>query len=85
VKNGADPKQMKLKGMAVNSQKFRTLSYKTFQFVDSLSFLDASLDKVVKDLESGGHEFPLLQECGVVDSGDKLELIKRKGELPYYI
>ena len=47
-------------------------------FIDSMLFLNSSLDKLIKNL--GDEDFKYLSE---VFSGEKLELVKKKGIYPY--
>ena len=47
-------------------------------FVDSMLFMNSSLDKLVKNLSS--EDFKYLSE---IYSGEKLELVKKKGVYPY--
>ena len=47
-------------------------------FIDSMQFLDSSLDALVKNLSEMDFKY-LLQELG----GDLLELVKQKGVYPY--
>ena len=63
--------------------RIRTLNMWCYQFIDSLSFLDSSLDKVVNDLSAGDHDFPILKRSGVTKNQTQLDLIQRKGVFPY--
>ena len=47
-------------------------------FIDSMLFLNSSLDKIVKKLNSEDFKY-LSEEFG----GEKLELVKKKGIYPY--
>jgi hypothetical protein len=68
----------------LNSEKFLTLSFSDIRFIDSLNFLNCSLDSLSKNLQTPDNknikylvsEFP-----GI--SPDALELVKRKGIYPY--
>ena len=51
---------------------------KNIVFIDRMLFLNSSLDKLVKNL--GSEHFKYLSE---VFSGEKLELVKKKGIYPY--
>ena len=51
---------------------------KNLIFIDSMLFMDSSLDKLVKNLSS--EDFKNLSE---IYSGEKLELVKKKGIYPY--
>ena len=51
---------------------------KNIVFIDSMLFLNSSLDKLVKNL--GSEDFKYLSR---ESSGEKLELVKKKGVYPY--
>lgn len=88
-----------IEGLAHNGERFRTLNFGMFKFVDSLSFMDSGLDKIVQDLQAGEHTFPILRKSGLLGSdginadgvlaeGDsparrRLNLLTRKGVFPY--
>ena len=48
-------------------------------FIDSMQFMDSSLDKLVKSLSDKGFKY-LIKEFG----SENLELLKQKGAYPYY-
>ena len=81
-----DRKRLRLEGLPFNSERFRTITVNNIQFIDSLHFLSASLEELVKDLSAGGtHEFSLLKN-NLLDralSPQELGLISRKGFFPY--
>lgn len=56
-----------------------------FEFKDSLSFLNSSLDTLVKNLKEKGHEFALLNQCGLVppDKPELKNLMTKKLYYPY--
>ena len=78
-----DFKSMNLEAISTNSEKMRSIQYRKFVFLDSLSFLDASLEKVVADLKCSNHQFPILRKSGLVQNEEQLELISSKGIFPY--
>ena len=51
---------------------------KNLVFIDSMLFMNSSLDKLVKSL--GSEDFKYLSKAF---SGEKLELVKKKGIYPY--
>ena len=59
-------------------EKYMSFSLNNLVFIDSMLFLNSSLDKLVKNLSDS--DFKWLSE---VFSGEKLELIKKKGIYPY--
>lgn len=56
-----------------------------FVFLDSTAFLDGSLDGIVQDLKSSGHDFPLVKKSGLVKNEKQLELLCQKGVYPYQL
>ena len=59
-------------------EKDMSFSLNDFVFIDSMLFMNSSLDKLVKNLSDSN--FKYLRE---VFSGEKLELVKKKGVYPY--
>ena len=55
-----------------------SFSLNNLVFIDSMLFMNSSLDKLVKNLSDS--DFKCLSE---VFSGEKLQLVKRKGIYPY--
>ena len=79
-----DRDKMRLAGLPLNSERFRTVTVNRIQFVDSLHFLSASLADLVDDLSSdGAHTFPLLKQLKPGMTEQELSMIKRKGFFPY--
>ena len=77
-------REKRVKGLAYNGQKFRTLDIGRVSFVDSLSLLDASLGELVSDLVKEGHNFPILEASGIYETEEQRELlIRSKGIYPY--
>lgn len=69
--------------MSYNQNKLRTLSMWIFKFIDSMAFLDSSLDALVNDLVLGKHDFPIIRKSGIAQTPKQLELISKKGIFPY--
>lgn len=80
---GVNMAQYNLEGLSMNTEKFRTLKFGTFQFMDSLSFFNASLEKIIADLVDSDHGFPILKRSGWVQNNKQLNLLTRKGVFPY--
>ena len=59
-------------------EKYMSFSLNNLVFIDSMLFMNSSLDKQVKNLNDG--DFKYLSEKF---SGEKLELVKKKGICPY--
>ena len=70
-----------VRGIARNAEKLRTISYKKFQFLDSLDFLQSSLAELVESVKETDCVFPLLQQF-CPDSSKRL-LLMRKNVFPY--
>lgn len=75
--------QLRLDAISTNTEKMRSIGYRRLMFLDSLAFLDASLDKVVKDLKDSSHKFPILRRSGLVHNREELNLLSQKGIFPY--
>lgn len=73
-----------ISGLPINSEKFRTLNFNCYTFLDSLAFLNASLDELVGDLERN-HPFNIMDQLDFYEKGDldKKELLLKKGVFPY--
>jgi hypothetical protein len=75
-----------IKGLAYNMEKFRTITLNSFLFLDSYSFLSASLSEIVNDLKQNkDHQFKILDQLRLYGKKDKKkkELLIRKGVYPY--
>jgi uncharacterized C2H2 Zn-finger protein len=81
-----DDRITNVNGLAYNSEKFRTLTLNSFVFLDSLSFLSASLSELVNDLtQNKDHKFTILDQLNLYGENEekKKNLIIRKGVYPY--
>jgi hypothetical protein len=81
-----NPRIETIEGLALNTEKFRTIRINSFVFLDSLAFLNAPLSELVNDLaRSKEHKFALLDQMNLYkNSSSKLkELLIRKGCYPY--
>ena len=77
-------REKRVKGLAMNGQKFRTVTLGKVEFVDSLHLLDASLSELVNDLVEENHPFPILKASGIYNTEQQRELlIRSKGVYPY--
>ena len=64
-----------------NTEKYISFSIDKLDFIDSLQFMNASLERLVSNLSKGGEDmFPTLQKH---TEADKLPLLLRKGVYPY--
>ena len=76
----------KLTALPYNTEKFCTLEMNSYQFKDSLSFLNASLNELMNDLmKNKNHSFSIIDQLGLYSKGEeeKKQLLLRKGVYPY--
>ena len=74
-------KDQKINCIPNNTEKYISFSIDNLDFIDSLQFMNASLEKLVSNLaKDGANKFPILQKY--IDS-DKVPLLLRKGVYPY--
>ena len=76
MKIGFDNKD-KLHCIPLNSEKFISFSYNKYRFIDSMAFLNSSLDTLVSNLDDAD-KYNLKEHYG-----DKFELVNKKGSFPY--
>ena len=74
--------------LPVNTAKFRCFSINRFRFMDSMSFLTASLSSLGEQLKTSNCDYKLLQQSELVledgkVNANKLSLLTRKGIFPY--
>ena len=65
--------------IATTSERYVSVTLDDLRFVDSLQFLNMSLDKLVDNLFKSGSDFPVLRQRFV----EHVELLVRKGVYPY--
>lgn len=71
-----------------NGENFRTISFNSFDFVDSISFLQASLGSLADDLRESNHNFKILKQTyltktlGKFDKA-KYDMVLQKSFFPY--
>ena len=74
-------KDKKINCIPNNTEKYISFSIDNLDFIDSLQFMNASLEKLVSNLaKNGDNKFPTLKKY--IDS-DKVPLLLRKGVYPY--
>jgi hypothetical protein len=71
-----------------NGENFRTISFNSFEFIDSLAFLQASLSELSSDLKDSGHTYELLKQTDLVKTNGKFdkkkyEVLLEKSFFPY--
>ena len=70
-----------LNAIPLNTQRFKVLIINKCTLLDSLSFLNDSLEKLVTTLVASNHPFPILRQW--LTDEEKLGLLLRKGVFPY--
>ncbi len=76
----------KMNALPYNTERFRCIEMNSFRFLDSLSFLNASLSELMENLKRNKlHTFPIIDQLEIYSAEDvkKKELILRKGVYPY--
>lgn len=71
-----------------NGENFRTISFNSFEFNDSLAFLQAPLAQLCSDLKETDHKYELLKSTYIVKTdgkfdGEKFEMVLKKSFFPY--
>jgi hypothetical protein len=85
-KLGGDERITHLEALAYNTEKFRTIQVNSYIFLDSLSFLNASLNELMTDLlKNRNHNFAIVDQMHLYpkNSTHMKQLILRKGVYPY--
>jgi hypothetical protein len=81
---GGDERITKLEGLPYNTEKFRTIQLNSFVFLDSLSFLNASLSELMNDLvRNKNHDFGIIRQQQLYTTKLQKKLLLRKGVFPY--
>ena len=69
--------QGEIKCIPTNTEKYISFSLGNLRYIDSVSFMQSSLDRLVK----GSDEFPIMQK--IVSEENKRQLLLKKGIYPY--
>ena len=67
-----------IKVLPFNGEHFRTIEFKGFQFLDSLAFLQASLDQLSDDLSKTDHNYQILKQTYLTKTNNKFDSEKFK-------
>ena len=59
-----------------NSENFRTISFNSFIFCDSMSFLQASLAKLSDDLSKTNNSYLILKQTDLVKTNNRFDRVK---------
>lgn len=81
----------KIKNLSVlpyNGENFRTISFNSFEFVDSISFLQASLGSLAEDLKDSNRDFKIMKQTFLTQTNGKFdpkkyEMVLQKSFFPY--
>ena len=77
-----------LRVLPFNGENFRTLSFNSFEFIDSLAFLQSSLSELASDLKDSGHTYNILRQTDLVKTAGKFDknkfnMLLEKSFFPY--
>ncbi len=78
----------KISVLPFNGENFRTISFNSFEFVDTLAFLQAPLAELCSDLKDTGHNYEILKQTYLVQTNGKFdkkkyEMVLSKSFFPY--
>lgn len=71
-----------------NGENFRTISFNCFEFADSYSFLQASLDTLANNLKVSNHDFTIIKQSYLAKTNgrfdqEKYQMVLQKSYFPY--
>ena len=77
-----------IKVLPFNGENFRTISFNSFEFIDSLAFLQAPLSELCSDLKDSGHNYDILKQTYLVQTNGKFDkkkynMVLEKSFFPY--
>lgn len=72
-----------LSALPYNTERFRTITMNSFTFLDSLSFLNASLDELTNDLVQSSSTFSIMEQLKLYKTVEEKKLLLRKGVYCY--
>ena len=77
-----------IKVLPFNGENFRTISFNSFEFVDTLAFLQAPLSELCSDLKDTGHQYDILKQTYLVKTNgkfdkQKFDMVLKKSFFPY--
>jgi len=78
----------KINILPYNGENFRTISFNSFELIDSLAFLQAPLVKLCLDLKESGHDYKILKQTYLVKTNgefdqSKYDMVLQKSFFPY--
>ena len=74
------PEDTKLASLPLNTEKIRTLRIGNFNFLDSFSFLQGSLDELTRNLTNATDDLEILDQMNLIFDQESRELLLRKGK-----
>lgn len=80
---GRDNPFLKISILARNSEKYTSVNLDNFQLMDTMSFMQTSLDNMAQDLVNDIHEFSLLHQFEKLNTPEKFVIATRKNVFPY--
>ena len=72
-----------LQAMCFNSQRFRSISFDLFNFLDSMQFISDSLENISNQLLKSQWPYEVLKNSGLYANQYQKQLLLRKGVFPY--
>jgi len=88
VKALNDVQVSNIKVLPYNGENFRTISFNSFEFNDSVAFLQGSLSQLTTDLSESFHDYNILKQTFLVKTdgsfdAQKMDLLLKKSFFPY--
>lgn len=74
------PEDTKISSLPLNTEKIRTLRIGQFNFLDSFSFLQGSLDELTRNLTQATDDLAILDQMNLSFDEESRELLLRKGK-----
>jgi hypothetical protein len=77
-----------LRVLPYNSENFRSLMFNSFEFLDTIAFLQAPLNQLCTDLKATNHDYNILKQTYLVKSNgtfdaEKYDMVLQKSFFPY--
>ena len=70
-----------IEAIPLNTEKFKMLKINSIVMLDSVAFLNDSLERLVENLVASNHTFPIMKQCW--PEQEERDLLLRKGVYPY--
>ena len=78
------PEETKISALPLNTEKIRTLRIGQFNFLDSFSFLQGSLDELTRNLTEATNDLVILDQMDLSFDLESRDLLLRKGEFKIF-